>query len=662
MVAAGSIGFPSMAIVTLHGIHKSFGSDVVLDGLHLQLHAGEKVGMIGANGSGKSTILKLILGQFAPDLGEVIKSKGLRIGYLPQESTFDGNLTVWQEIHTGLESMLRIQQRIEQISHELADLQGNALQSRMKEYDRLVHEFELAGGYQIETRVSTTLAALGFDPALYHVKTSALSGGQLSRLGLAKVLMLETDLLLLDEPTNHLDLQATEWLERFLAGYAGAAVLISHDRYLLDQIACRIIEVENHQAYVWTGNYSTYVQTRETVRLQQQREHTRRAEMIERTLDFIARNKDQEGMRGTAKGRKTRLKRLLKQNPDFLEKPLEGKTIQFSFAQAQRKGDIVLRCQDLRMAFGDLVLFDGLGFDLLAGERLGVTGPNGTGKSTLLKLALGQLTPSAGMIRLGPNYTVGFLDQHGDVLDPDRTVLEEAVAANPALSPEQARSRLGAFLLSGDDVFKRTGDLSGGERNRLMLCRLVLSSPDVLILDEPTNHLDIASREMLEQALDEFEGAMVVVSHDRYFLDRVVDKLLVIGTDECGNRQLGRIEFVSGDPVYSAYASLVQRRRQQREQKEETQVSAPKKRRSSSAQEKPRRKAPEELKRFNKYTVDQIEKSIMDLEQEIAELKERFGDSAVYKNTPVLIQLQQDLAARTTELDLLYRAYEFRSQ
>ena len=650
-----------MAIVTLRDIHKAFGSDVVLDGLHLQIHAGEKVGMVGANGSGKSTILKLILGEVAPDLGEVVKAKGLRMGYLPQEATFDGTLTVWQEMHAGLESLLRTQRRIEQITRELADLEGEALQSRMKEYDRLVHAFELAGGYQLETRVNTTLAALGFDPALVHVKTSALSGGQLSRLGLAKVLMMETDLLLLDEPTNHLDLEATEWLERFLAGYAGAAVVISHDRYLLDRIACRIIEVENHQAYVWNGNYSTYVQTKETVRLQQQREHARRAEMVERTLDFIARNKDQEGMRGTAKGRKTRLRRLLKQNPDFLDRPAEEKTIQFSFAEAQRKGDIVLRCQDLSMAFGDLVLFTGLTFDLLVGQRLGITGPNGTGKSTLLKLALGRLTPTAGSIWMGPHYTVGFLDQHGDVLDPGHTVLEEALAANPALSPEQARSRLGTFLLTGDDVFKKTGDLSGGQRNRLMLCRLVLSAPDVLILDEPTNHLDIGSSEMLEQALDDFAGAIVVVSHDRYFLDQVADTLLVIGADPRGRRELGRIEFVSGEPVYSTYAAKVEQRRQQDLPSSETSTSSPRKRRPAAAQDRPRRKTPEELKRFNRYSMDQIEQMIMDLEQEIAEMKERFGDPALYRTPQRLAQLEQDLAAKTTELDLLYRAYEFRA-
>jgi len=651
-----------MAIVTMRDLHKAFGADVVLEGLHLQFHAGEKVGMVGANGSGKSTILKLILGEVAPDRGEVIKAKGLRLAYLPQEAAFDGTLTVWQEMHAGLESLLRTQQKIDQAGQALAELQGEALAAAMKEYDRLVHAFDLAGGYRIETRIRSTLAALGFDPALYQVKTSALSGGQLSRLGLAKVLMVESDLLLLDEPTNHLDLEATEWLEQFLAGYGGAAVVISHDRYLLDRIACRIIEVQDRKAYVWNGNYSTYTQTKETVRLHQQREQTRRAEMVERTLDFIARNKDQEGMRGTAKGRKTRLRRLLKENPDFLDKPTEERTIQFSFTDARRKGDLVLRCQDLGMAFGDLVLFQGLTFDLLAGQRLGITGPNGTGKSTLLKLALGRWTPTSGSIRVGPGYTVGFLDQHGDVLDSQRTVLEEALAANPALSPEQARSKLGAFLLTGDDVFKKTGDLSGGQRNRLMLCRLVLSAPDVLVLDEPTNHLDIPSSERLEEALDGFAGAVVVVSHDRYFLDEVADTLLVLGADPHGRRALGRIEFVSGRPVYSTYAAQVEHRRQQEAASQDSSASSPRKRSPAAAQDRPRRKAPEELKRFNRYSVDQIEGQIMDLEQEIAELKERFGDPDVYRVPPRLAQLEQDLAAKTAELDLLYRAYEFRAQ
>jgi len=652
-----------MAIVTLQEVHKSFGSEVVLDQLNLQLHAGEKVGMVGANGSGKTTILNLITGRITPEIGRVIRQKGLRIGYLPQEATFNGERTVLEEMYAGVDHLLRLQQAIHNASHEMESLAGAELQSKMKQYDRLSREFEIAGGYEYETRIRMTLAALGFEPELHDARTSALSGGQLSRLGLAQVLMLETDLLLLDEPTNHLDLQATEWLERFLGNYHGAAVLISHDRYLLDRVACKIIEVENRQARVWSGNYSTYIQTRDTVRLQQQREYTRRAEMIERTRDFIARNKDQEGMRGTAKGRKTRLKRLLKENPDFLDKPMEQKTIRFSFAETDGGSDIVIRCEGLGKSFGDLTLFTDLTFDVLRGERLGVTGPNGTGKTTLVELALGHIEPSAGSIRMGPSLRIGYLDQHGEVLDPNRSVLDEAWSTNPELVPEQVRHRLGAFLFTGDDVFKLCGELSGGQRSRLMLCKLVLSEPDVLVMDEPTNHLDIASREMLESALDDYAGTIIAVSHDRYFLDRVVEKLLVVGTDELGNRQLGKTEFVEATPMspaYSAYASLIRQRLEQKAAQETARKAEDKSRKAEQPID-PERRTPEELKRFNKYSIEQIEGMILRAEHELEDMKQRFGDAELYKNPERFAELQQDYDARQAELDLLYRAYDRRA-
>jgi ATP-binding cassette subfamily F protein 3 len=653
-----------MAIVTLQDIHKAFGPEVVLDQLGLQLHAGEKVGMVGANGSGKTTILKLMTGEIRPDMGKVIRQKGLRIGYLPQEATFSGERTVLEEMHAGVEHLLRLQEAIGNVAHEMESLTGPELQAKMRQYDRLNHEFELAGGYEYETRIQMTLAALDFAPELHPVQTTALSGGQLSRLGLAQVLMLQTDLLLLDEPTNHLDLQATEWLERFITNYRGAAVIISHDRYLLDRVACKIIDVENRQAKVWPGNYSNYVRTKETVRLQEQREYTRRVEMVERTRDFIARNKDQEGMRGTARGRKTRLNRLLKENPDFLDKPLNAKTIDFSFGKTGKTSDLILRCEGLGKSFDSLTLFADLTFDVLSGERLGITGPNGTGKTTLVELALGRMEPSAGSIRMGENLRVGYLDQHGNVLDPSRTVLDEAASANPELVPEQVRSQLGAFLLSGDDVYKLCGDLSGGQRSRLMLCKLVLSQPDVLIMDEPTNHLDIASREMLEAALDDYTGTIIAVSHDRYFLDRVADKLLVIGTDELGGRQLGRTEFITGTPAYSLYADLLHERIEAKELQDQQAAAACSRKaaiRNPQSAIEAQHKTPEELKPFNKYTVDQIEDMILRLEHELDGMKQRFGHAEIYKNPDLLAELQKTYDAKQSELDLLYRAYDRRA-
>ncbi|MHC4741996.1 MAG: ABC-F family ATP-binding cassette domain-containing protein [Planctomycetota bacterium] len=648
-----------MAIVTLRDIHVAFGMEVVLDKLGLQLHVGEKVGMVGANGSGKSTILKLIVGQVSPDIGKVIKQRGLRIGYLAQEATFSGERTVLEEMHASVENILKLQKSIQAVSHEMESLSGSSLKAKMKQYDRLCHDFEIAGGYAYETRILATLAGIGFEAELHEAKTSALSGGQLSRLGLAQVLMLETDLLLLDEPTNHLDLQATEWLEKFLANYNGAAVIISHDRSLLDKVACKIIEVEKQQVKVWNGNYSNYVQTKETVRLQQEREHFKRVEMVERTLDFIARNKDQEGMRKTARGRKTQLERLLKENPDYLDKATDERTISFSFGKAEKASNLVLRCEGLSKSFGDLTLFSDLTFDLLRGERLGITGPNGTGKSTLLKLALGQLEPSSGSVRMGKALQIGYVDQHGDVLTASRSVLDEASSANPEMTSEGIRNLLGAFLFTGDDVFKLCGDLSGGQRNRLMLCKLVLSRPDVLVMDEPTNHLDIASRETLEKALEDFGGTMIVVSHDRYFLDRVVDKLLVIGTNSLGERCLGQTQFIANKPAYSYYASQV-RKRVEELQEEQPRRGGRRRRRPASSGDKPKPKTPEELRRFNKYSVEQLEDMITYHEQEVAVLKEQFGNAEIYKNPEKLAQFQSTFDAKTAELDLLYRAYERR--
>ena len=652
-----------MATVTLTELHKSFGSEIVFDKLSLQLFDGEKVGMVGANGSGKSTILKLIVGELKPDMGSVYTQKGLKIGYLPQEPHFEGGRTILEEMQVGFQTLFSLQEKIHKVSIEMEHLKDQQLAAKMKEYDRLLDQFESAGGYEYQTTIKTTLAGVGIDEQLFDAKISTLSGGQLSRLGLAKVLLLDADLLLLDEPTNHLDLQATDWLEKFLASFEGAAVLISHDRFLLDKIACKIIEVENKRAKVWSGNYSNYIQTKDTIRLERQRQYVIRKEFVERTIDFIARNKDQEGMRKTARGRKTRLKRLLKENPDFLDKPVDSRTISFGFAETEGKSELVLRCENLSMQFDNLQLFDGITFDVLRGERLGITGPNGTGKSTFLKLALGNLLPAGGMIRLAENLKIGYLDQQGQVLDPQKTVLEEVQSVSPQLLQQQLRGRLGAFLFSGDDVFKKTGELSGGQQARLILCKLVLDNPDCLVLDEPTNHLDITSRAALEEAIEEYDGTVIVVSHDRFFLDRIADKLFVVGSDEYGRKCLGRTEFVSGEPVYSKYAELVRQRYQQYQQQRQEQFKKlePKSGKVRKGQ-KQQRKKPDEIKRFNKFSIEQLEEMIINLEKKITEMKERFGNPDIYKKPNLLLQLQKEFGTANAELELLYKAYEWRAE
>ncbi len=650
-----------MSIVKLQSVHKSFGPEIVLDQFDLELYAREIVGMVGANGCGKTTVLRLILGQEQADMGQIIRQKGLRIGYLPQEPVFDADRTVLEQMHLGLEELLGMQQRLQVLAERLERMahEGKEYESLMRDYDRLSHEFESRGGWAYETRIRTTLAGVGLDESLLNITTSSLSGGQLSRLGLAQVLMKETDLLLLDEPTNHLDLAGTIWLERFLRSFKGAAVVISHDRYLLDRIACKIIEVENRRAKVWRGNYSTFVETKKTVLLQEQREYEARVERVERTLDFIARNKDQEGMRKTARGRKTRLEKLLKENPDYLEKPSQSKTIDFQFRSGGGRSELALRCENLGMAFGPVELFRGLTLDVLYGQRLGITGPNGTGKTTLLRLALNRFKPVEGTIRLAPTARIGYLDQQADVLDPAKTVLEEASGIRPDLSTERLRGILGAFLFSGDDVFKKTCDLSGGQQNRLMLCRLVLSEPDILVLDEPTNHLDIPSREALEQALIDFPGTILVVSHDRYFLDRVADRLLVIGVDELGDRCPGRTELICHDRPYSAYAERLNNRAEQpRLGKEDESVRKP--RRSAPSSDKTRASTPPELREFNKYTVEQIEAMITDLEQKHTQTHDQFGDVKVYQNPGAYAELQRQYDQEKQELDRLYRAYELR--
>lgn len=646
-----------MPIIKLKDIHKSFGPEVVLDGLDLAFYPRQKVGMVGANGCGKTTILKIILEATSPDMGKLTKRKNLKIGYLPQEPSFDPNLTVVEQMHTQLEEVFAIQNRLQKQGERLESLHEPELTEAMKQYERLKRQFELAGGYKYETKIQTLLAGVGLDRMLYQQKTSSLSGGQLSRLGLAKVLLDQTDVLLLDEPTNHLDLQAIEWLEKFLRNYSGAVIMISHDRYLLDRIAEKIVEIEDGKAKTWKGNYTNYVATKETVELHQGRQLDKKLSMIEKTKDFIARNKDQEGMRGTARGRAKRLKKMLATDDELLSKQTQRRKMNFAFAKSKARSSIVFRCEELEMSFGSLTLIKNLTLDILCGQRLGITGPNGTGKSTLLKLALGQLKPTSGSITMGKTLAVGYLDQHANQLDPANTVISEARSVRPDLTEEALRSRLGAFGFTGEDVFKGVADISRGQQNRLMISKLVLTEPDVLVLDEPTNHLDIASKEALEKALKQFNGAVIVVSHDRYFLNQIAEKLLVIGVDNYGAKKIGEFEFIPGPGAYSKYAKLIEERSRQRSLSAVASATKRKKLKVKTAL-----KTPKQLRRFNKLSIDQIEESIIEIEAQVSQMQERFGDQEIYQNVELLAELKKRFEEKKQELTLLYQAYESRGK
>jgi ATP-binding cassette subfamily F protein 3 len=648
-----------MTLLSLRDIHKSYGPHVVFHNLNVQIHPAQRVGLIGPNGSGKTTLFRLITGQTQPDMGQVTCAKTLRIGYLAQEPLLDPDRTVLEEMHEELSDILSMYHKLDILSHDMATLSGEKLESAMKEYDRLTHAFENTGGYSFEARVKSTLAGLGLTEELFEVKVAALSGGQRSRLALAKILIGDFDLLLLDEPTNHLDLQATQWLERFLVNSDKAVLLVSHDRFLLDAVTQRILELDQKRTRSWRGNYSRYIETRDILNLQLERQHRKRMDFVTHELDFIARNKDQEGMRKTARGRKHRLMRMLKENPDYLDKPTEQKTVQFTFAKAKGKSDLVCRAENVCKSFGPIVLFKELSFDLYRGSFLGITGPNGTGKSTLLKLALQQMAADKGNIRLGKTLKIGYLDQHASVLDPQATVLEEVTRIRPDMTPQQLRGRLGAFLFSGDDVFKKTSDLSGGQQNRLILAKIVLSEPDVLVLDEPTNHLDIPSREMLEEALDEFDGAVIAVSHDRYFLDSLSDQLLILGCNPIGDKEMGSFEFITpleDKGVWTTYSELLQKRKATAEEEKQRKKAA------SPRPSKNRSAAPAELKQFNKYTVEQIEAMISDLEQRIVRMQEQFGDEQICRNPSKLEALQKEFESDKHQLELLYKAWEFRNQ
>ncbi len=502
----------------LSDIQKSYGGTEILRGVSFQINPGEKVGLVGRNGAGKTTVFRLITGEETQDEGDLVTINGLKIGLLTQHVDFAGDETVhtaalsaFKEIHDIEAEMRVIEKRMESDhSPEILD-----------RYSELQSAFEHADGFTYAARAESILMGMGFAPDMWNQEAATLSGGQKNRLGMVRLLLSGADVLLLDEPTNHLDVNAVEWLENFLHDFDRAYVVISHDRYFLDRTTSRIIEIENGRAVLYKGNYSKFVVERELRREQQQREYENQRAMISKTQEFIRRNLEGQKTK-QAKSRRNMLERL--ERVDAVANEKHGGN--FGLKKVERTGNNVLTAEELSVGFGERVLASKLNFSLLRGDVLGIIGGNGTGKTTLLRTLLGELRELDGKIHWGTKTDIGYYTQNLDSLDPRNEVVQELRRVAPLADNGELRTFLSRFLFMGEDVFKRVGDLSGGEKGRLALAKLIYSRKNVLILDEPTNHLDIPSREALEAALDEYDGTIITVSHDRFFLDKIATQML----------------------------------------------------------------------------------------------------------------------------------------
>ena len=520
-----------MAILTVNNIQQSFGEEVILQNVTFEMQKGERVGLVGVNGSGKTTLFKVLTGEYTPDTGSVVFGKDTVLGYMEQHVCRDFHKTAFEEVMTVFAPLLRMERELEDLNTLLsAHPGGEDLERLILRQTDLNDRFVDAGGLTCRSRARSALMGLGFSEDQLENRVGVLSGGQKAKLQLAKMLLGGANLLLLDEPTNHLDIQAVEWLEDFLKNYNGAYIVISHDRYFLDKVTQRTLEMEGKSVTSYKGNYSRYLELRAEHRLAMQRVYESTQKEITRIEGIIEQQRrwNQERNYVTIASKQKQIDRL----EATLEKPeAEPESIRFQFKASRRGGNDVLTAQDLSLSFGGPPLFEHVNLEIKHQEKVFLIGPNGCGKTSLFKILLGQYTPDSGSVRLGSAIDVGYYEQSQLSLHDEKTVMDEIWDLHPQMTQTEVRSALAVFLFKGEDVFKPVGALSGGERARVLLLKLMLSKANFLLLDEPTNHLDIGSCEALEDALSGYDGTLFVVSHDRYLINKLADKVYVLGKD-----------------------------------------------------------------------------------------------------------------------------------
>ncbi len=635
-------------ILACHKINKSFGENVIIRDGSFYIEDHEKAALIGPNGAGKSTLLKIIMGELPSDSGEVILTKGKTCGYLAQHQEMQSGNTIYEEVRLAKADVIAMEQKIRSIEQELKTLDGDALSSRLDTYTHLTAAFERENGYAYESEITGVLKGLGFQEEEFGKKVDTLSGGQKTRVSLGKLLLTRPDILLLDEPTNHLDLNSIAWLETYLLNYRGAVLIVSHDRYFLNRVVTKVLEIEHGELTTYLGNYSDYAAKKQMIRearlkeyLNQQQEIRHQEAVIEKLRSF---NREKSIRRA-----ESRVKMLEKM--ELVEKPVEMNTeIHLTLEPAVVSGNDVLSVEHLSKAFPSQTLFTDVNFEIKRGEHVAVIGDNGTGKTTLLKILNQTESADFGTFTLGTNVQIGYYDQEHHVLHMDKTIFEEISDAYPSLTNTKIRNVLAAFLFTGDDVFKLIKDLSGGERGRVSLAKLMLSEANFLILDEPTNHLDIASKEILEQALNDYTGTVLYVSHDRYFINQTATRILELVNQTFVN-YIGNYDYYleKKEELTAAYTESAP---------SDTSTPAAQEEISASKLDWKEQKEAQARERKRQNELKKTEERITSLEERDQEIDDLMTREEVFTNSVRCQELAIEKAGIAEELEELYTKWE----
>ncbi|WP_414698325.1 ribosomal protection-like ABC-F family protein [Peptacetobacter sp. AB845] len=634
-----------MIILSCNNLTKSFGVESILENISFTVNEGDKIGVIGVNGTGKTTLFKIISGIYGYDSGEIYTSKDCEIGYLEQNTNFYSDNTIFTEVLEVFSDLIKMEEDLRKMECEISDKssENNSpdLQKLMDNYSHKLELFQNSNGYGYKSEAKGVLKGLGFNDDELEKPIKILSGGEKTRVLLAKLLLKKPTLLLLDEPTNHLDSDALEWLELFLKQYKGTVILISHDRYFLDQSVNRIFEIHNKKLKAYNGNYSYYVEKSAIDKEIERKTYEDQQKEIKKQEESIERLK--------AYGREKHLKRARSKEKalskiEVLDRPDgERKRAKIKFIPAVESGNDVLAVRDVGMRFPDKVLFKDLNLDIYRGEKVALIGPNGAGKSTLFKIIMNELQPMEGEVKFGTNVNTAYFHQEQKTLNLDNTVIDEIWDANPHLTQTEVRNMLGAFLFENEDVFKKISSLSGGERARVAILKLILSQSNFLLLDEPTNHLDIDSKEVLEEALVNYTGTIFTISHDRYFLNKVVDKILVLGEN-------GVTEYLGNYDYY------IEKKRQLSEMNKEENTET--KTKTQLKEEKRKEKEQREIERRSKNKIKKLEDDIEQTEKKIAGLDMMLCQEEIYSNPEKSKEVNLEKSELEDKLASLYEKWE----